>query len=128
MELAKATGALVALSGGMAGQVMVIDVLPGSSPLALELPPGMMAEGAKMAVMRAHQQAHRHDLRAVTDAGGVHPRISCGAARRGWRTAARPGRSGIVMGGPAGFPSGLTAQAARWPFLRPAARTGAARS
>ena len=32
MELATATGALAALSVEMAGQIMVIDVLPGSSP------------------------------------------------------------------------------------------------
>ena len=33
-----------------------------------------------MATMPAHHQAHRHDLQAVIDAGGVHPRISCVAA------------------------------------------------
>jgi hypothetical protein len=70
MALAKATGALVALSVEKAGQIMVIDVLPGSSPLALEPVPGVVVLGAKIAVVRAHQQAHRHDLRAVIDADG----------------------------------------------------------
>ena len=33
--------------------------------------------------------------------------------------------SGIVTGGPAGFPSGVTAHASRWPWFRSTARTGA---
>jgi IclR family transcriptional regulator, acetate operon repressor len=80
MDLANATGALVALSVEMAGELLVIDVLPGKSRLAVEPDPGMAVAEAKTAVARAHEQAHRGDLRPVIDAGGVDRRISCVAA------------------------------------------------
>jgi hypothetical protein len=44
LDLANATGALVALSVEMAGQIVVIDVVPGPSPLAIEPDPGMVIE------------------------------------------------------------------------------------
>ena len=40
-----------------------------------------------------------------------------------------PARSiGIVTGGPAGFPSGVTTHAARWPWFKSTASTGCCRS
>lgn len=80
MDLANATGALVALSVEVAGHVLVIDVLPGRSTLAFEPEPGTLVEEAKIAVMRAHEQAQRGDLRPVIDAGDVDRRVSCVAA------------------------------------------------
>jgi DNA-binding IclR family transcriptional regulator len=90
MDLATATGALVGLSVEMAGEGMVIDVLPGKRALPLEPEPGMMHDRARLAEMgidatklaslRAHEQAHRGDLRPVLDVGGVHPELSCVAA------------------------------------------------
>lgn len=79
MDLANATGALVALSVEMAGHV-VVEVLPGRSALAMEPDPGMVIEGAKLAAVRAHEQAHRGDLRPVVDVGTVDRRINCVAA------------------------------------------------
>ena len=90
MDLASATGALVGLSVEMAGEGMVIDVLPGKCALPLQPEPGMSHDRArlaeigidptKLAALRAHEQAHRGDLRPVLDAGGVHPELSCVAA------------------------------------------------
>jgi DNA-binding IclR family transcriptional regulator len=90
MELASATGALVGLSVEMAGEGMVIDVLPGRHALPLLPEPGMTHDRARLAEMgidaeqlaslRAHEQAHRGDLRPVLDIGGVHPDLSCVAA------------------------------------------------
>jgi IclR family transcriptional regulator, acetate operon repressor len=80
LDLANATGALVALSVEMAGHGMVIDVLPGSGRLPLEPDPGLAFGDGRLAAARAHSQAHRGDLRPVIDAGQVHPGISCAAA------------------------------------------------
>ena len=90
MELASATGATVALSVEMAGEGMVIDVLPGKRVLPHHPEPGMTLDRArlaevgidpaKLAALRAHEQAHRGDLRPVIDAGGVVPGVSCVAA------------------------------------------------
>jgi IclR family transcriptional regulator, acetate operon repressor len=80
MDLANATGALVALSVEIAGQLLVIEVLPGTRRLALEPNPGMVLAGAKQAVVRAHEQARGGDMRPVVEAGTVDPRISCVAA------------------------------------------------
>ena len=80
MDLANVTGALVALSVEIGGQLLVIEVLPGRHRLPLEPNPGMALAGAKQAVVRAHEQARGGDMRPVLDAGGVDPRISCVAA------------------------------------------------
>jgi IclR family transcriptional regulator, acetate operon repressor len=82
LDLANATGALVVLSVEMAGHGVLVEVLPGRSRLAPELSPepGMVLEGTGLAAVRAHEQAHRGDLRPVIDAGGVDPRGSCVAA------------------------------------------------
>ena len=80
MDLANATGALVALSVEIAGQLLVIEVLPGTRRLALEPNPGMVLAGAKQAVVRAHEQARGGDMRPVVEAGAVDRRISCVAA------------------------------------------------
>jgi IclR family transcriptional regulator, acetate operon repressor len=80
MDLANATGELVALSVEMAGQLLVVEVLPGTRRLALEPNPGMVLERGKQAAVRAHEQAHRGDMRPVIDAGDVDPRVSCVAA------------------------------------------------
>jgi DNA-binding IclR family transcriptional regulator len=79
-ELASATGALVALSVEMAGQGMVIDVLSGAMRLPLEPDPGMAFADGRLAAAQAHAQARHGDLRAVVEAGQVHPDISCAAA------------------------------------------------
>jgi DNA-binding IclR family transcriptional regulator len=90
MDLATAAGAMVGLSVEMAGEGMVIDVLPGKHPVPLQPEPGMTHDRARLAEMgidptklaslRAHEQAHRGDMRPVLDLGGVHPEVSCVAA------------------------------------------------
>ena len=90
MLLASATGATVALSVEMAGEGMVIEVLPGKRELPFHPEPGMSLDRArlaeagldptKLAALRAHEQAHRGDLRPVLDVGGVLPGVSCVAA------------------------------------------------
>jgi DNA-binding IclR family transcriptional regulator len=80
MDLASTTGALVALSVEMAEQLVVVDVLPGARRLPLEPDAGMVLPDAKLACVRAHEQARSGDLRPVIDAGGADPRISCAAA------------------------------------------------
>ena len=90
MDLANATGALVALTVEMAGKNVVVDVLPGTRLLAHEPTPGLVCdrgdlaavglEPTKLASVQAHERAHRGDLRPVIDAGGAHPRVSCVAA------------------------------------------------
>jgi IclR family transcriptional regulator, acetate operon repressor len=80
MDLASATGELVALSADTGGLAVVVDVLPGRRPLALEPYPGTVMHVGELAALRAHQQARRGDMRAVIDAGAVDPRVSCVAA------------------------------------------------
>lgn len=90
MDLANATGALVALTVEMAGRNVVVDVMPGTRPLAHEPTPGLVCgaeefaalglDPAKVATVRAHRRARHGDLRPVVDAGGGHPRISAAAA------------------------------------------------
>jgi IclR family transcriptional regulator, acetate operon repressor len=80
LDLSDATGELVVLSVEMAGHGVVIEVLPGRVRLPLEPEPGMVLVGTRLAAVRAHEQAHRGDLRPVIDAGEVDPRVSCVAA------------------------------------------------
>jgi IclR family transcriptional regulator, acetate operon repressor len=80
MDLANATGAWVALSVGMASDYVVVEVFPGQNRLPLELEPGIVHDDPAMAVVRAQEQARRGDFRAVIDAGGIDPRVSCVAA------------------------------------------------
>jgi IclR family transcriptional regulator, acetate operon repressor len=80
MDLSDATGELVVLSVEMAGHGVIIEVLPGRVRLPLEPEPGTVLEGERLAAVRAHEQAHRGDLRPVIDAGEVDPRVSCVAA------------------------------------------------
>jgi IclR family transcriptional regulator, acetate operon repressor len=80
MDLASATGALVALSVEMAGRAVVVDVLPGTRRLAYEPNPGTTLGSAPLAARRAHERARRGDLRPVVDAGSVDRRIGCVAA------------------------------------------------
>jgi IclR family transcriptional regulator, acetate operon repressor len=90
LELANLSGALAALSVEIAGQGMVVDVLPGTRALAIEPVPGMVLDRAELAAaglqaprlasVRAHEHARRGDLRPVVDAGAVDPRVSCVAA------------------------------------------------
>lgn len=90
VELAKATGGLVALSVDVGGRGLVVDVLPGNHPIAVEPRPGMtlyedgLAEtglrAGRLAAVRAHMQAHTGDMRPVIDAGGADPRVNCVAA------------------------------------------------
>jgi IclR family transcriptional regulator, acetate operon repressor len=77
LDLAFATGALVALSVEMAGHPVVVDVVPGKARLPCEPEPGMVLGLPTSAVARAHERARRGDLRPVTDVGGLDPRISC---------------------------------------------------
>lgn len=112
MDLANATGAHVALSVEMAGRSVVIDVMPGTRPLAYEPEPGLVyderdlaavgLEASRLAVVRAHERARRGDLRPVVDAGRADSRISCVAAplRLSPRDVATvklmvPGRAGV---------------------------------
>lgn len=90
VELAKATGGLVALSVDVAGRGLVVDVLPGNHPVAVEPRPGMMLSqdglaapglrAGRLAAIRAHIQAHAGDMRPVIDHGGADPRVNCVAA------------------------------------------------
>ncbi len=80
MDLSDATGDLVVLSVEMGGHGVVIEVLPGRVRLPLEPEPGRVLSGRRLAAVRAHEQAHRGDLRPVIDAGEVDPRVSCVAA------------------------------------------------
>jgi hypothetical protein len=74
----------------MAGQNVIVDVMPGGRPLAHEPSPGLVCgeeelaanglEPSRVASPRAQARARRGDLRPVTDAGGADPRISCVAA------------------------------------------------
>ena len=100
MDLANATGALVALSVEMAGHIVVVEVLPGRSALAMEPDPGMVIEGAKLAAVRAHEQAHRGDLRPVVDVGTVDRRINCVAAPLRLSSRGRPHRLAAVEARP----------------------------
>jgi DNA-binding IclR family transcriptional regulator len=90
MDLASATGEIVALSVEMAGEGMVIDVLPGKRSHPHQPEPGLTPtraelverglDPAKMAFLRAHERAHRGDLRPVVDVDIVAPDVSCVAA------------------------------------------------
>jgi IclR family transcriptional regulator, acetate operon repressor len=90
MDLARATGGLVALSVEMAGRGLVIEVFPSARPIPLEPHSGMALDKDKIAAaglqveriaaLRAQEAAHRGDLRLVIDAGGTDPRVSCVAA------------------------------------------------
>lgn len=103
MDLASITGAWVALSVEMAGQGVVVDVIPGTRPLAHEPELGLVVTRADLAAtVCAHERARGGDLRPVVDAGEVDPRVSCVAAplRISSRDAAAvslmlPGRGGI---------------------------------
>ena len=91
MDLATGTGELVALVVESAGELLVIEVLPGTRPLAFEPEPGMSLRDPRLAPARAYDQARRGDLRTVLDAGAFDRRISpvCRAAAS---LAARPRR------------------------------------
>jgi hypothetical protein len=90
MDLASATGEIVALSVEMAGEGMVVDVLPGRRTHPHQPEPGLtpnraeLAERgidpAKLAFLRAHERARRGDLRPVVDVAIVAPDVSCVAA------------------------------------------------
>jgi IclR family transcriptional regulator, acetate operon repressor len=70
----------MAPSGGTPIAVVARALLPGTRRLALEPSPGMTLEGGRQAVVRAHEQARRGDMRPVVDAGAVDRRVSCVAA------------------------------------------------
>jgi len=80
MDLAATAGELVALVLESAGERLVIDVLPGTRPLAFEPEPGMVLKYPRLAPARAYHQARRGDLRTVLDAGAFDWRISSAAA------------------------------------------------
>jgi DNA-binding IclR family transcriptional regulator len=90
MDLASATGEIVVLSVEMAGEGMVIDVLPGKRPHPHQPEPGLTPsratlvemgfDPAKLAYLRAHEKARRGDLRPVIDVAVVAPDVSCVAA------------------------------------------------
>jgi IclR family transcriptional regulator, acetate operon repressor len=112
LDLANATEALVALSVEMAGQGMVIEVLPGGSHLPLEPDPGMALSDGRTAAVRAHAQAYRGDLRPVVDAGGVDRGVSCVAAPL--RLSPRDvGAVWLMVPGGAGVPEPAVAAARR---------------
>ena len=89
MDLANASGARVELCVEMAGLV-VVDVMPGTRPLAHEQEPGFVydakgfaalgLEASRLAIVRAHERARHGDLRPVLDPGGADPRMSCVSA------------------------------------------------
>ena len=90
MDLASATGAIVGLSVEMAGEGMVIDVLAGKRSHPHQPEPGMTPtraelvergiDPAELAFLRAHEQAHRGDMRPIIDVAIVAPDVSCVAA------------------------------------------------
>jgi DNA-binding Lrp family transcriptional regulator len=112
MDLANATGALVALSVEMGGRGVVIDVLPGTRRLPYEPSPGIVLELAPYAALRAHEQASRGDLRPVVDAGAADRRISCVAAPL--RLSPRDvGAVWLMVPGGGGVPASLVAATRR---------------
>ncbi len=112
LDLANVTRALVALSVEVAGQDIVIEVLPGSGRLPAEPEPGGVLSDERVAAVRAHAQAHRGDLRPVIDAGRVHPDISCVAAPL--RLSPRDvGAVWLMLPGGAGVPDPAVAAARR---------------
>ncbi|GHJ37526.1 helix-turn-helix domain-containing protein [Streptomyces sp. TS71-3] len=91
LDLARASGALVAISVETAGHGLVLDVLPSVRPLKGPEPrPGMALhpdelaplglDVSRVASVRAHHRAHRGDLRPVLDLGHADPRVTCVAA------------------------------------------------
>jgi IclR family transcriptional regulator, acetate operon repressor len=90
MDLANASGARVELSVEMAGRGVVVDVMPGTRPLAHEPEPGFVyddndlaavgLEASRLAVVRAHERARHGDFRPALDSGGADPRMSCVSA------------------------------------------------
>lgn len=80
MHLAHATGEFVALVVDSAGQLLVIEVFPGSRRLAFEPEPGTALGNAGLAVARARDRALRGDMRPVVEAGLFDRRISTVAA------------------------------------------------
>ncbi|MCL2419992.1 MAG: helix-turn-helix domain-containing protein [Conexibacteraceae bacterium] len=80
MDLAHATGELVSLVVESAGQLLVIEVFPGTRRLAFEPEPGTMLEDPGLAVRRARERARNGNLQPVIDAGAYDRRISSVAA------------------------------------------------
>ncbi|MFE4174037.1 helix-turn-helix domain-containing protein [Streptomyces sp. NPDC056909] len=90
MELAKVTGGLVALSVEVPRGGLIVEVLPGVRPLAVEPAPGMAVRDdlptatglrtGRLALIRAQEAAHLGDMRPVLDAGEADPCVSCVAA------------------------------------------------
>jgi len=112
LDLVNVTGALVALSVEMAGQALVIDVLPGTRRLPYEPHPGAVLELATSAARRAHERARHGDLRPVIDAGGADRRISCVAAP--FRLSPRDvGAVWLMVPGGAGVPASMVAATRR---------------
>jgi IclR family transcriptional regulator, acetate operon repressor len=70
LDLAFATGALVALSVEMADHTAFVEVVPGKTRLPHEPEPGMVLGMPKSAKALAREQSRRGDLRLVIDAGG----------------------------------------------------------
>jgi IclR family transcriptional regulator, acetate operon repressor len=112
MDLANATGALVALSAEIGGQILVMEVLAGRSRLAVEPDVGMAVEESMTAAARAHKRAHRGDMRPVIDAGAVDRRVSCVAAplRLSRRDVAAVW---LMVAGAAGIPAPMVAATRR---------------
>lgn len=110
LDLARATGEHVSLVVESAGQLLVIEVFPGSRGLAFEPEPGTMLENPRLAVPRAREQVRHGDLRPVVDAGTYDRRIS---------TVAAPVRLSphdfaflwLIMPGGSGIPASIVAAA-----------------
>jgi len=112
MDLANATGALVALSVEIAGRSMVIDVLPGTRRLPFEPHLGEELDRTPSAALRAHRRARIGDLRVVVDVGVADRRISCVAAPlRLSRTDV--GAVWLLLPGRAGVPASIFAATRR---------------
>ncbi|MFC4033247.1 helix-turn-helix domain-containing protein [Streptomyces polygonati] len=88
VNLARATGALVAISVEAPGHGLVLDVLPGARPLDRGEPrPGMVLrtdgrsagglDASRTAWARAQRRARHGDLRPVLDIGQVDPAVTC---------------------------------------------------
>jgi len=80
MHLAHSTGEFVSLVVERAGQLMVIEVFPGTRRLAFEPEPGTVLGNPTLAIVRAHERARHGDLRPVVDGGAHDRRISTVAA------------------------------------------------
>ena len=111
MDLANATGALVALSVEMAGKCVVLDVMPGTRPLAYEPEPGCVLD--KQGLAASGFEAAKLPLAARTTA-------RCTATCAPWSTPAAPARGSAASPCRYGSPRTTLRSSGCWSPVGPA--------